>query len=108
MPLEGRVFPRLASLLRRRSVALYHVFLLSPHARSAICAEPRPPPLRLRTSAQALSIRSGGIYAERIHLLLSEPEVGTSSTVMRVFKQADSSGFVADFDLRTEKKRWRN
>ncbi len=40
---------RLASLLQRRSLALYHRLLLSPPASFTLRTEPRPDALRIRT-----------------------------------------------------------
>jgi len=52
-------------------------------------AEPRSLPLLAGTDSPALPFRGRGyvVMPEHIHLLISEPEVGTPSTVMQVLKQ---------------------
>ena len=54
----------------------------SPRRRNLFLKDPR-------TSQGALRFRSGGICGmpEHIHLLISEPDRGTPSTVMQVLKQ---------------------
>src|SRR5450756_1233033 len=89
---RARHASRLASLLRRRSVALDHVFLLSPNGASRFRREPRPHSLGVGTNPQALQVAGYVMMPEPIHLflsepVLSEPEVGTPSTVMQVWKQ---------------------
>ncbi len=48
---------RTASHLRRRSPALYHLFLLSAIAFSAYCPKPRPIPLHSGTDSRSLPLR---------------------------------------------------
>ncbi len=79
---------RLASHLRRASPALYHLLVLSEIAFSAHRAQPRLLPFLEQTRERYRFVVVGYVVMpEHIHLLITEPEVGTPSTVMQVLKQ---------------------
>jgi REP element-mobilizing transposase RayT len=80
---------RIASHLRCPSAALYHLFLLSPITFSAHRVEARPISHDSGTDPPAISLCGRGIrgHAKHIHLLITEPEIGSPSTVMQVLKQ---------------------
>jgi len=65
------------------------VFLLSSNAFSARRQEARPIPDTSGTGAKRYRFVVAGyvVMPEHIHLLLSEPEMGTPPTVMQVLKQ---------------------
>ncbi len=81
---------RSAPHLWRSSFALYHLFLLSALGFSWHCARSRDRFLSmLEETRQRYRFVIVGyvVMPEHIHLLISEPEVGTPSTVMQVLKQ---------------------
>jgi REP element-mobilizing transposase RayT len=80
---------RPASQLRRPSPALYHLLLLSAIAFAGQRPQPRPLPLDSEQTRERYRFVVVGyvVMPEHIHLLITEPEVGTPSTVMQVLKQ---------------------
>ena len=78
-----------ASHLRRTSSALYHQFVLST---APLLATPRARDRFLSLLEQTREkyrfvVVGYVVMPEHIHLLVTEPEVGTPSTVMQVLKQ---------------------
>jgi len=72
-----------------RTTALYHLFLLPAIAFSELGARTRPVLHILEQTRQRFRLVVVGyvVMPEHVHLLITEPEVGTPSTVMQVLKQ---------------------
>jgi putative transposase len=81
---------RLASHLRRSSSALYHLLVLPAIASSWGSAQPRDCFLSILEPTRhryRFVVVGYVVMPEHFHLLITEPEVGTPSTVMQVLKQ---------------------
>ena len=80
---------RLASHLRCASPALYHLFLLQrlPFLRTARNRDRFLSILEQTRGRYRFVVLGYVVMPEHIHLLITEPEIGTPSTVMQVLKQ---------------------
>ena len=81
--------PHACIVIRQRIPALHYHKLLSSASHVGHCAAPKSLFEDFRTGASPLRFVVVGyvVMAEHIHLLISEPDHGTPSTVMQVLKQ---------------------
>jgi len=78
---------RLASNLRRPSPALYHLLVLLPFLRATRTRDRFLSILEETRQRYTFVVVGYVVMPEHIHLLITEPEVGTPSTVIQVLKQ---------------------